>query len=180
MMSRWIIRKQCTPALFANTPLRNWHEKSLWQHTVVSEPVWWSSRQRGSKEKSRCGSEDLACLMYSSSPWLLLLHSCEDVFMWKKDSKLSRRSLHDTIWLRKQRYEGLDPELENSVGLRWWQIISTDLLRSIFTKQLFSLIQPIQILFFFFASVTFIQNNLNLLVLINMLYIHFQFMHLYL
>ncbi len=128
------------------TPLRNWHEKSLGQRTVLSDPVWWSWRQRGSKEKSRCV---WVKSLWGAAPALFDVAQvcccwCTPVkmFLWQLETQsasLSQRNLRDPAWpsVMKQRYEGLDPELENSVGLRWWQIMSTDLLKTLFTKQIF-------------------------------------------
>ncbi len=65
------------------TPLRNWHEKSLGQRTVLSDPVWWSWRQRGSKEKSRCGSEVKS--LWGAAPALFDVAQCAaaDARLWR-------------------------------------------------------------------------------------------------
>ncbi len=159
------------------TPLRNWHEKSLGQRTVLSDPVWWSWRQRGSKEKSRCGSEVKSLWgCRTSSVWCSSLCCCwctpVKMFLWQLETQIGlslSENLRDPAW----------PSIWNSVMrvltqswrtlwvLRWWQIMSTDLSKRHSSLNRFF---PLYSLYRYFFS-TFIQNNLHLLAITICLYI---------
>lgn len=87
-----------------------WHEKSLGQRTVHSDPVWWSWRQRRSKEKSRCGSEVESLWGVWPGLFDVAHHGCcctpvKMFFVWwqleTQSASLSQRNLHDPVWMRK-------------------------------------------------------------------------------